>query len=199
MPPKQDKGRFPAARIKKLMQVDEDVGRIAAGVLPLVSKCLELFGAELLEKATAAMQRQGDSNVLQVAHIKEAVDSEQLFDFLQEFVANCPAEEHLPGAPREKKQKAAGDAPAAKRQKPAGGKGGSSSDGPSCSTADAVPFVEATAAGSSGEAAAGGAAPAMGGAAASAAAPLPLPASTDLFAGPSSAANDDDYDDYDAE
>lgn len=191
MPPKQDKSRFPAARIKKLMQVDEDVGRIAAGVPPLISKCLELFGTELLEKATAAMQRQGDGKVLQVAHIKEAVDSEQLFDFLREFVANCPAEEHLPSAPREKKQKAAGDAPAAKRQKPAAGKGGGATDGPSCSTADAIPFVEASAAGSSDAAAAGEAA-------VSAAAPLSVP-SVELFAGSSKTANDEDYDDYDAE
>ena len=40
MPPKRDpdaaKARFPAARIKKLMQTDEDVGRIGAGVPPLV-------------------------------------------------------------------------------------------------------------------------------------------------------------------
>ena len=36
MPPKGDRPRFPAARIKKMMQADEDVGRIAAGVPPLV-------------------------------------------------------------------------------------------------------------------------------------------------------------------
>mmetsp|Transcript_15051 Transcript_15051/g.30440 ORF Transcript_15051/g.30440 Transcript_15051/m.30440 type:complete len:192 (-) Transcript_15051:134-709(-) len=120
MPPKGDKPRFPAARIKKMMQADEDVGRIAAGVPPLVSKCLELFGAELLEKATAAASRQ-QTNVLQVCHIKEAVDGEQLFDFLREIVSECPVEQNLPGAPR--KQKSARDeSTAPKRQKAAAGK-----------------------------------------------------------------------------
>ena len=40
MPPKGDRPRFPAARIKKMMQADEDVGRIAAGVPPLVCELL---------------------------------------------------------------------------------------------------------------------------------------------------------------
>jgi hypothetical protein len=94
MPPKGDRPRFPAARIKKMMQADEDVGRIAAGVPPLVcelppfpaspatptlqaeaglpvactAKCLELFGAALLEKATAAASRQ-ETSILQVSHM----------------------------------------------------------------------------------------------------------------------------------
>ena len=107
MPPKGDnKPRFPAARIKKMMQVDEDVGRIAAGVPPLVcarpaypepthtcgrsecaaaartAKCLELFGAELLEKATAAASRE-ESKCVQVCHM---------------CVASCPPPKHTGAA-----------------------------------------------------------------------------------------------------
>merc|ERR1719473_2436910 len=105
-----------------MMQVDEDVGRIAAGVPPLVSKCLELFGAELLEKATAAASRE-ESQCVQVCHIKEAVNSEPLFDFLREIVSECPAEQSMPQKAGPRKQKAAGDGDAApKRQKAAGGK-----------------------------------------------------------------------------
>ena len=45
MPPKGDnRPRFPAARIKKMMQADDDVGRIASGVPPLVCALLPSAG-----------------------------------------------------------------------------------------------------------------------------------------------------------
>ena len=50
----KQKVRFPATRIKKMIRTDDDVGRISSGVPPLVSKGVELFGAELLEKSAAA-------------------------------------------------------------------------------------------------------------------------------------------------
>ncbi|XP_024040763.1 dr1-associated corepressor-like isoform X1 [Citrus clementina] len=42
--------RFPAARIKKIMQADEDVGKIALAVPVLVSKALELFFQDLCDR-----------------------------------------------------------------------------------------------------------------------------------------------------
>ena len=48
--------RFAAARIKKLMQADDDVGRISASVPPLVSRCVELFAEELIDEAAAVAQ-----------------------------------------------------------------------------------------------------------------------------------------------
>ncbi|KAL9451201.1 hypothetical protein AB3S75_012870 [Citrus x aurantiifolia] len=42
--------RFPAARIKKIMQADEDVGKIALAVPVLVSKALELFLQDLCDR-----------------------------------------------------------------------------------------------------------------------------------------------------
>ncbi|KAH0850853.1 hypothetical protein HID58_095193 [Brassica napus] len=42
--------RFPAARIKKIMQADEDVGKIALAVPVLVSKSLELFLQDLCDR-----------------------------------------------------------------------------------------------------------------------------------------------------
>ena len=113
---------------------------------------MELFGVELLEKATAAASRQ-DAKVLQVCHIKEAVDAEPLFDFLREIVSECPGEQHLPSAPR--KQKSAGDGgteAAPKRQKAAGGTkegkaaAGSAAGGASSSTAEALAPAAATSA-----------------------------------------------------
>ncbi|MFS7988282.1 putative transcription factor Hap3/NF-YB family [Helianthus anomalus] len=42
--------RFPAVRIKKIMQTDEDVGKIAMAVPVLVSKALELFLQDLVDR-----------------------------------------------------------------------------------------------------------------------------------------------------
>ena len=87
------KARFPVSRIKQMMRTDDDVGRISSGVPPLVSKCVELFAVELLEKSAAAAS-QHDAQVINVQHIKEAIDTEPLFDFLRELVAemvtSCP-------------------------------------------------------------------------------------------------------------
>lgn len=55
MPPKsQDSGRFPAARIKRIMQADPDVGRIAKETPPVVSAVLEQYLADLLSAAAGA-------------------------------------------------------------------------------------------------------------------------------------------------
>ena len=39
------------ARIKKIMQIDEDVGKVAAAVPVIISRALEMFVETLLKKA----------------------------------------------------------------------------------------------------------------------------------------------------
>lgn len=100
------------------MQEDDDVGRIAPSVLPLVSKALELFTAELVGKATERARSSGEGPLksLEAAHMcarlstrrsrppaagrltsalarasVECVEAEQLFDFLRATVAKVPA------------------------------------------------------------------------------------------------------------
>jgi histone H3/H4 len=41
------------ARIKKIMQIDDDVGKVAAAVPVIISRALELFVETLLKKANA--------------------------------------------------------------------------------------------------------------------------------------------------
>nr|VZI18492.1 unnamed protein product [Spirometra erinaceieuropaei] len=43
--------RFPTARIKKIMQLDDEIGKLAATVPPVVSRALELFIEQLTSKA----------------------------------------------------------------------------------------------------------------------------------------------------
>jgi hypothetical protein len=51
MPPKAQDGRFPSARIKRIMQVDPDVGQIAKETPPVVSAVLEQYLSELIAAA----------------------------------------------------------------------------------------------------------------------------------------------------
>ncbi|XP_048598483.1 WAT1-related protein At5g07050 isoform X2 [Brassica napus] len=55
--------RFPAARIKKIMQADEDVGKIALAVPVLVSKALELFLQDLCDRTYEITLQRGAKTV----------------------------------------------------------------------------------------------------------------------------------------
>ncbi len=47
------------ARIKKIMQSDEDVGKVAAAVPVIISKSLELFVETLLKNANTVIEARG--------------------------------------------------------------------------------------------------------------------------------------------
>ncbi|KAJ4886417.1 hypothetical protein Rs2_26165 [Raphanus sativus] len=75
--------RFPAARIKKIMQADEDVGKIALAVPVLVSKSLELFLQDLCDRTYEITLERG-------AKPKHCVERYNVFDFLREVVSKVP-------------------------------------------------------------------------------------------------------------
>ncbi|KAI3733826.1 hypothetical protein L6452_13283 [Arctium lappa] len=81
--------RFPAARIKKIMQADEDVGNIAMAVPLLVSKALELFLQDLCDR-TYEITLQRGAKTLNSMHLKQCVQSFNVFDFLREIVDRVP-------------------------------------------------------------------------------------------------------------
>ena len=47
------------ARIKKIMQSDEDVGKVAAAVPVIISRALELFVENMLKKANEVISQRG--------------------------------------------------------------------------------------------------------------------------------------------
>ncbi|KAL1543998.1 dr1-associated corepressor-like [Salvia divinorum] len=75
--------RFPAARIKKIMQADEDVGKIAMAVPLLVS--LELFLQDLCNRTYEVTKERG-AKTLNSMHLKQCVQSFDMFDFLRDTV-----------------------------------------------------------------------------------------------------------------
>ncbi|XP_023936874.1 uncharacterized protein LOC112045051 [Bicyclus anynana] len=91
MPSKKRKynARFPAGRIKKIMQTDEEVGKVAQAVPIIISRTLELFVESLLNKAMqVTMQR--NAKTLSPSHIKQCILAESRFDFLRDLVKNIP-------------------------------------------------------------------------------------------------------------
>ncbi|KAJ3232883.1 hypothetical protein HDU81_002628 [Chytriomyces hyalinus] len=114
----RDTCRFPAARIKKIMRSDEDVGKITQATPILVSCALELFLKSLVgECVKEARQRSGKK--LSPSHLKAAIANNEKFDFLKELVANVPDptdnDEDADGDSKKKKRKRV--APAAGGQK----------------------------------------------------------------------------------
>ncbi|KAJ4866055.1 hypothetical protein Rs2_25530 [Raphanus sativus] len=81
--------RFPAARIKKIMQADEDVGKIALAVPVLVSKSLELFLQDLCDRTYEITLERGAKTVSSL-HLKHCVERYNVFDFLREVVSKVP-------------------------------------------------------------------------------------------------------------
>ncbi|XP_022730458.1 dr1-associated corepressor-like [Durio zibethinus] len=81
--------RFPAARIKKIMQADEDVGKIAMAVPLLVSKALELFLQDLCDRTYEITLLRGAKTVNSL-HLKQCVQGFNVFDFLREIVGKVP-------------------------------------------------------------------------------------------------------------
>lgn len=107
-----------AARIKRLMQKDDDVGKIAGAAPIVLAKALELF-VKQLTTTTADVAALHGAKIVNASHLKGAVETvPQQFDFLSDLVedaADLPPPPDLNELERELKEKA---------EAPAGGKRG---------------------------------------------------------------------------
>uniref|UniRef100_A0ACD5T925 Uncharacterized protein n=1 Tax=Avena sativa TaxID=4498 RepID=A0ACD5T925_AVESA len=81
--------RFPAPRIKKIMQADEDVGKIALAVPVLVSKALEMFLQDLCDRTYNITVQKGVKTVSS-SHLKQCVQGYEVYDFLKNVVSKVP-------------------------------------------------------------------------------------------------------------
>ncbi|KAF9072426.1 histone-fold-containing protein, partial [Rhodocollybia butyracea] len=86
---KNKQTKFPVARIKKIMQKDDDVGKVAQATPVVISKALELFLALLVEKSGDVTIARGSKKV-EAYHLKHAVETTDTFDFLKEIVESVP-------------------------------------------------------------------------------------------------------------
>ncbi|XP_066550401.1 dr1-associated corepressor isoform X2 [Amia ocellicauda] len=92
MPGKKRKynSRFPPARIKKIMQKDKEVGKVAAAVPVIISRALELFLKSLLTKSCQITQSKHTRTMTQ-AHLRQCIETDRHFEFLRDLVARFSA------------------------------------------------------------------------------------------------------------
>lgn len=83
--------KFPVARIKRIMQLDEDIGKVAQAAPTAVAKALELFMVDLVAKGAANAKEQNSKRVT-ATHLKSALLADPQYDFLNEICENVPDE-----------------------------------------------------------------------------------------------------------
>ncbi|KAJ7904989.1 histone-fold-containing protein [Mycena leptocephala] len=86
---KNKQTKFPVARIKKIMQKDEEVGKVAQATPVVISKALELFLGLIIDEASKVTVERGSKKV-EAYHLKHAVDTTEMLDFLKEIVEAVP-------------------------------------------------------------------------------------------------------------
>ncbi len=87
---KKRDGVFPGTRIRKILQADEDVGKIQKGALPMVSRAVELFEGELMRAVWSEAKRSG-SKKLTVEHFAAVARSDARFGFLTSLMGQGAA------------------------------------------------------------------------------------------------------------
>eukprot|EP01125_Pyxidicula_operculata_P022506 TRINITY_DN922_c0_g1_i2.p1 TRINITY_DN922_c0_g1~~TRINITY_DN922_c0_g1_i2.p1 ORF type:complete len:121 (+),score=10.59 TRINITY_DN922_c0_g1_i2:389-751(+) len=106
---KNRKCRFPVARIKKIMQADDEVGKIAKDTPVLVSKALELFVTQLITQS-ADLSVTKNSNSIHPCYIKQCINKNDMWDFLKDVVESVPdTEPDVKKTPKKKGSKNDGD------------------------------------------------------------------------------------------
>ncbi|RDX44644.1 histone-fold-containing protein, partial [Lentinus brumalis] len=82
------------ARIKRIMQKDEEVGKVAQATPVVICACpatkaLELFLAMIVEEASNVTIDRGSKRV-EAYHLKHAIETVDMLDFLKEIVQAVP-------------------------------------------------------------------------------------------------------------
>ncbi|WVN90165.1 uncharacterized protein L203_105401 [Cryptococcus depauperatus CBS 7841] len=93
MPPAKS-NKFKTSRasfqlIKRIMQLDEEVGKLAGATPVMISKSLECFIQVLLDESCKEA-RAGGSRKLTAGHLKHMINTNPSFDFLREIVDSIP-------------------------------------------------------------------------------------------------------------
>jgi len=114
---KNKQTKFPVARIKRIMQKDEEVGKVAQATPIVISKALELFLGLIIDEASKVTVERGSKKV-EAYHLKHAVDTTEMLDFLKEIVEAVPDPSNggtidLEGENAEKKKRGKGKRAAA--------------------------------------------------------------------------------------
>ncbi|KAG0647647.1 DNA polymerase II subunit C [Hyphodiscus hymeniophilus] len=114
--------KFPVARIKRIMQADEEVGKVAQVTPVAVSKALELFMISLVSGAADKAREKGGKRVT-AQHLKMVVQADEQFDFLSEIVGKIADGVEAGGDGKKRKVKSDMDSESEEEKKGRKGKG----------------------------------------------------------------------------
>ncbi|WWC71722.1 uncharacterized protein I206_105680 [Kwoniella pini CBS 10737] len=90
MPPlRSKKSKQSRARIKRIMQLDEEVGKLASATPVMISKSLECFLQQLIDETCKETRSRG-SKKMTAYHLKHMINASETFDFLREIVEPIP-------------------------------------------------------------------------------------------------------------
>lgn len=89
--PSPVKTKFPTARIKRIMQNDEEVGKVAQQTPIAVGKALEMFMIQLVTKS-AEVARDKNSKRVTPAMLKTVIETDDQWDFLREIASKVEPE-----------------------------------------------------------------------------------------------------------
>lgn len=84
--------KFPTARIKRIMQADEEVGKVAQQTPIAVGKALELFMVQIVTKSADVAQEKGSKRI-SAQMLKQAIDANNEWDFLRDIVSKVSEKE----------------------------------------------------------------------------------------------------------
>lgn len=84
--------KFPTARIKRIMQADDEVGKVAQQTPIAVGKALELFMVALVTKS-ADVAKEKNSKRVTAQMLKQVVESDDQWDFLRDIVGKVENED----------------------------------------------------------------------------------------------------------
>ncbi len=95
------KTKFPTARIKRIMQADEEVGKVAQQTPIAVGKALELFMVQLVQKSADVAKDKGSKRVT-AAMLKQVVETDDQWDFLRDIVGRVENDKESSKQPKPK-------------------------------------------------------------------------------------------------
>ncbi|TDL16300.1 histone-fold-containing protein [Rickenella mellea] len=121
---KNKQTKFPVARIKKIMQKDEEVGKVAQATPVVISKALELFLGMIVDEANKVTSERNSKRV-EAYHLKHAIERTDMLDFLKEIVQAVPDPSQggtidIEAEKNEGKKKRGGGAPRKRKKKGSG-------------------------------------------------------------------------------
>ncbi|OHE94611.1 histone-like transcription factor and archaeal histone [Colletotrichum orchidophilum] len=88
--------KFPTARIKRIMQADEEVGKVAQQTPIAVGKALEMFMIAVVSRS-AEIAREKNSKRVTAQMLKQVIETDGQYDFLADIAAKVGEEEKRGG------------------------------------------------------------------------------------------------------